>query len=295
MKPTVRRVLKRFVHSARVLLDQEPVGRRMNTDPDDVFLVSYPKSGNTWLRFMIGNLAFPETEATFANIESLVPSIYVNHDRRLSQLPRPRILKSHESFVPWYGSVIYVVRDPRDICVSYYHYLIKYRELPEGYPIERFVPQFLRGEIDWQYGAWGDHVMSWLTMRQDHSNFMMLRYEDLLENPRGELARIASFLRIPATLERLERAINLSSASRMRELERHQSHLWVSTRKSRQDMPFVRSARAGDWKGALKPSSVFQIEASWGETMQFLGYHLTSYATESPKTDKPLVLARSNG
>ncbi|MGH9325439.1 MAG: sulfotransferase domain-containing protein [Terriglobia bacterium] len=261
------------------------MGRSLNTYPDDVFLVSYPKSGNTWLRFLIGNLAHPETEVSFANIESIVPSIYVNHERSLSRLPRPRILKSHESFVPWYGRIIYAVRDPRDICVSYYHYQIKYRELPEHGSLERFVPQFLRGEIDRQYGHWGDHVMSWLAMRKESPNFIVLRYEDLLANPQAELARVASLLRIPTTPESLERAISLSSADRMRELEKLQSHLWISTRKSRQDLPFVRSARAGDWKEALAPRWVFQIEAAWGKAMQLLGYELTSCSTESSKED----------
>ena len=41
-------------------------------------------------------------------------------------LPRPRVLKSHESFQPHYPSVIYIVRDPRDVAVSYYHHAMKW-------------------------------------------------------------------------------------------------------------------------------------------------------------------------
>lgn len=272
-------LFKRVIRSARVILDNEPVGRRMDARSDDVFIVSYPKSGNTWLRFLIGNLAFPQQPVTFANVETLVPSIYVNNHRQLDELPPPRIVKSHEIFTPWYGRVIYAARDPRDVCVSYYHYQIKYRELPEGYPLDEFLPQFVRGEIDWQYGAWGDHVMSWLAMRGDSSNFMLLRYEDLLMNTRYELARVARFLRIPASPQRLERAIELSSAPRMRQLEHAQSHLWVSTRKSRQDLPFVRSARSGEWKETLSPRWIYQIEAAWAEPMHALGYELLSKAT----------------
>ncbi|HLI30949.1 MAG TPA: sulfotransferase domain-containing protein [Terriglobia bacterium] len=144
----MHRVLKRIAQSARVLLNREAPGRKLRVYPDDVFLVSYPKSGNTWLRFLAGNLVNPTCPVTFANIECRVPSIYLNPESKLRSLPRPRILKSHECFVPQYSRVIYVVRDPRDICLSYYHYLIKYRELPDKYPMEDFVPRFIQDDFE---------------------------------------------------------------------------------------------------------------------------------------------------
>lgn len=269
----MRWLLRRFARSARVLLDRERVGRGLTVWPDDIFLVSYPKSGNTWLRFLIANLVYPQDPATFANLESKVPSIYVNHDRKLRRLPRPRILKSHESFVARYERVIYVLRDPRDVCVSYYHYLVKYRELPQGYPMKQFVPRFIADEFE-HYGAWGDHVLSWLAMRGGGSNFLLLRYEDLLDDPELELAKIAHFLKIDATYPKLVRAVQLSSADRMRRLEKLQSHKWISTKRSRQDMPFVRSATAGEWKSALSEDLAFEIEKAWGPIMHALGYEV---------------------
>jgi hypothetical protein len=267
----VDRILGRFARSARVLLGRERAGPGVTVWPDDVFLVSYPKSGNTWLRFLVSNLANPQEPTTFSNIEEKVPSIYVNHDRQLRRLSRPRILKSHESFVSRYQKVIYIVRDPRDVCVSYYHYLVKYRVLPQGYPLGQFVPRFIADEFE-HYGAWGDHVLSWLAMRGRQSNFLLLRYEDLLDDPEFQLARVAHFLKIHATYGNLVRAVYLSSADRMRYLEKWQSRKWISTKRSRQDMPFVRSATAGEWKSALNEASALQIEKAWGPVMHALGY-----------------------
>src|ERR1700679_2893267 len=107
---------------------------------DDVFLVSFPKSGNTWTRFLVANLVFPEQRADFGNIHDLVPDPGATTKRRLHNMPRPRIIKSHECFDPRYPRVIYIVRDPRDVAVSQYHYHRKCKRIDDDYPMAKFVP-----------------------------------------------------------------------------------------------------------------------------------------------------------
>jgi hypothetical protein len=111
-------------------------------------------------------------------------------------------------------------------------------------------------------------------MRQGKSGFQLLRYEDLLADPGKELARVAPLLGVEPTLDRIERAVHLSSATRMRSLERTRS--WPAMKNTRQDIPFVRDAKAGGWRDKLSSASVRHIEQAWGTTMQELGYELTS-------------------
>ena len=75
-------------------------GRGLTIRDDDIFIVSYPKSGNTWTRFLLGNLCYKDGTISFANIENKVPDIYKNTNRALLRLAGPRLLKSHEYFDP---------------------------------------------------------------------------------------------------------------------------------------------------------------------------------------------------
>src|SRR5712692_2587973 len=84
----------------KVLTGRQLAGRNLTVFDDDVFLVSYPRSGNTWTRFLIGNLLHQDDPVTFGNIESRIPEIYFNPDHVMRRLTRPRILKSHECFQP---------------------------------------------------------------------------------------------------------------------------------------------------------------------------------------------------
>jgi predicted ATP-grasp superfamily ATP-dependent carboligase len=275
----------RFVLALRgaseILLGRKTAGRYLTVFPDDIFLVSYPRSGNTWARFLIGNLVHQDEKVTFTNVESRIPEIYLFPDRVLRRLPHPRILKSHECFDPRYKRVIYIVRDPRDVAISYYHYAIKLRWIDQGYPIEEFVPRFVAAEFDirakWA-ASWSDHVMSWVSMRNESDGFLLLRYEDMIQNTEHELSRVACFLNFKPTTERLTRAVQLSSADHMRELEKKGAHEWQLTKKTRQDEPFVRTAGSGDWRGSLSPSAVAEIEDAWGPTMQAFGYTLSKDA-----------------
>src|SRR5467141_466425 len=90
--------------------------------PDDVFLVSYPKSGNTWTRFLVANLVYPEKNPDFSNINELIPDPEAMHKRDLERAARPRLIKSHQYFDPRYPKVIYIVRDPRDVVLSEYYF-----------------------------------------------------------------------------------------------------------------------------------------------------------------------------
>jgi uncharacterized membrane protein YkvA (DUF1232 family) len=260
-------------------------GRGLTVYADDTFLVSFPRSGNTWTRFLVCNLIDPDHPVTFAGLESRIPEIYDVPDRILRRFPRPRIIKSHESFDPRYRKIIYIVRDPRDVAVSYYEFQLKRRVISDQCTLEDFLPRFLESEFEPGTGSWGDHVLSWLATRHGRSNFLLLRYEDMKERTIEASTEIARFLEINSTPERVARAVELSSADRMRALEKAQATQWKETRKTRQDKPFVRRAVAGGWKSALPESCVFQIESAWGQIMQLLGYELSTRVRPQPLPD----------
>lgn len=260
---------------SRQLLGKDFAGRNLSVFADDSFIVSYPRSGSTWLRFMVGNLLQQRNPISFRNIERVIPDIHVNSARYIAKIPRPRILKSHEYFDPRYRKVVYLVRDPRDIAISYYRYYRKVRRFPDGYPVERYIAGFLSGNLQ-SWGSWGENVASWLGVRKDTDLFLLMRYEDLLEDPVAELRTVANFLGLRSTTCELEKSVELSSAKHMRELERAEGKDWATIKGSRQDVPFVGAAKAGIWRSELQADALLAIESAWGNMMEKLGYDLVS-------------------
>jgi hypothetical protein len=248
-------------------------GRNLAVYPDDLFIVSYPRSGNTWTRFLIANLLHPDEPATFANIERLAPDSEAQSNRYLKRIPRPRVIKSHQYFDPRYRRVVYIVRDPRDVALSYYDFARKYRHIQDGYPVADYVSDFVRGKLssaDW--GTWAENVGSWIAARGTSENFLLLRYEDMISDTPFELRRVAEFLNIDASQDRITQTVERSSAETMRELEKTQSNDWVSTKNKRPDVPFVRTAVSGGWKDKLPQAAAQEIAATWKELMTKLGY-----------------------
>jgi hypothetical protein len=270
------RMIKRLIAGGKYFFGLHSPGRNVRVFPDDIFLVSYPKSGNTWTLFLIANLVYPEKNPDFSNINQLLPDPEAMSKRALERARRPRILKSHQYFDPRYQKVIYIVRDPRDVVLSEYYFDIKRRAIAEDYPKQQFVSRFVRGELNHPYGTWLENAATWFYARRGDPRFLLVKYEALQSQAMEEMARIASFLGLSATPQRLALAIAQSSADRMRELEKKQAHLWSSTRETRQDKPFVRSAKAGGWKAELSESSVAEIESAWGGLMREMGYELAA-------------------
>jgi len=288
-------VLNNLVFSAKYVLGIVAPDRLIEVPPDATFLVSFPKSGNTWTRFLIGNLTHPNEPVTFANVDRIVPDVHGAAVRDLGAALPPRVFKSHESFDPRYRRVIYIVRDPRDVAVSSYHFARKGRHIPDSLPLETYISTIFlrRGHT---YGSWAEHLRSWLVNQSNISQmlrrqifstghiadvgslrrrFMLLRYEDLLDNTERELAKVAEFMDLNTSSEQISRAVAASSVDKMKQLEQKQSHLWGSTKEGRQDIRFVREGRSGQWKKSLSATSVAEIESAWGYLIATLGYELT--------------------
>ena len=273
-------MLGQLKYGVKYLFGLDRAGQHFIVYSDDTFLVSYPKSGNTWVRFLLANLLHPNETVGFSNINRLLPAPGVSSKRFLKTLPRPRILKSHEPFDARFKKVIYLVRDPRDVVVSEYHFNIKKRYIEPNLSLEQFVKPFLSGETS-SYGSWWEHAASWIGARQGNPAFLLVRYEDLLAEPVRETAKIAAFLGINADEARLQAAVDRSSADRMRKLEQQQSDNWTGTRNTRKEIPFVRAAKSGGWKETLPAGLVEEIEVAWSPLLNFLGYELQSQELDS--------------
>jgi hypothetical protein len=281
-------MIRESVYALKRILGKDIAGRNFPVFPDDTFIVSHPRSGNTWTRFLIANLTHSDELITLMNIDRFVPDTEAQSRRFLEKVPRPRLIKSHQCYDARYKKVVYVVRDPRDVAVSYYHFQRKYRHIADDYPINTFVQRFVAGEAS-DYGSWWEHVMSWLGPRHNNPGFLMLRYEEMTANTLHELTRIANFLGLKPTPEQLAKCVEQSSAERVRKLEQDQGSGWASTKGRREDIPFVGSAKTGSWKVGLPQSSVVLIESAWGPLMKTLGYEL-SQPDSRPSLEPPFVL-----
>ncbi len=183
---------------------------------DDIFLTSFPRSGNTWLSFLVAHVLAQQQglgyEINFFNIHDFVPE-YDN--LRLSLRPAgiagfPRILKSHYNCNHHFPKVILIVRDPRAVMDSYFRYLKGLRVIPADWGLAECVdsPQF-------GIAAWVAHTEGWLERADKGKRTRVIRYEDLVTDTYGHLARLFQTIGREPEPAWLERAIALSSRQRM--------------------------------------------------------------------------------
>ena len=267
---------------AKYLLGTDIAGRQLAVRPDDTFIVSYPRSGNTWTRFLIANLLFGNQPVSFANIERLIPDAEALSNRYLKKIPSPRVIKTHQYFDHRYPKVLYIMRDPRDVLLSYYHFSRKYRHIADDYPLEQYIHGVVTGTLrSTSWGTWAENVGTWLAARNGQPTFLMLRYEDLMADTQSELAKVARFFGVDPGVKKLHQAIENSSADRLRELEKKESSEWVATKDKRSDIPMIGSAVAGKWKSQMPEAAITEIESAWGGLMTQLGYELVMRKTQS--------------
>ncbi|MCK4947494.1 MAG: sulfotransferase domain-containing protein [Candidatus Aureabacteria bacterium] len=246
-------------------------GRYLTIFPDDVFLVSYPRSGNTWTIFLLGNYLF-NTQINFYNYNKVFPSIYKFNAAQLSQMKRPRIIKSHEGLNKKYPKVIYLLRDPRDVCISYYFYQKKNKEIT--IPLETYVEKFIHGTNS-PYGEWKKHVYGWINNRNKiKKGFMFFRYEDLKKNTSNELKKMIKFLGYEIDEKKINDAVVNSSFDSMRRLETKQEEEVSFLKKSDKEIKFIRSGKSDfmEYFKNFDTRIVEKFKTAFDESLLKLGY-----------------------
>jgi estrone sulfotransferase len=182
---------------------------RIRVRPDDCFLISWPRSGNTWLSHMLID-AMDEQGLGGAGpkwLTGLGRSLRHDFVRRSSTTSR-RVFKSHDRFAPFYlrGRVVYLVRHGLDATVSYHHYRTAMGGKTRDW--KTFLDRCLADRV--RHGGWHRHVETWLEHRADPA-MLVVQYEKMVENPGHELARVLDHYQVTVPADRIPRAVERAS------------------------------------------------------------------------------------
>lgn len=185
-------------------------------------IVSYPRSGSTYMRFLIAN-ALQKEPVTFDNIDHLIPEGRGPLGWKKSHRA-PRFLWFP---VPWDG--VLLVRDPKSVAISYHRYQVKMGQTVKFFDdwLEEWV---LKGDKKW--GRWNEH----LAESREHCYGVEVRYEDLVSHPQ-------EILWLMLDSDRTADAVRLSSFDQMRKLEVNAKKQMGNTA-----IPFVRKGLVDEWK-----------------------------------------------
>lgn len=243
--------------------------RHRNLRQADVFCGSYPRSGSTWVRFTLYEI-LSRKEATFDAVNWGLPDVGEQRSA-LCLLPREgRLIHTHEPYRREYHRALYIVRDPRDVVLSEYAYL-KGLDFFRG-SLDQFVSDFVRGKVN-GFGAWQDHVMSWLDSPLSKSgDLLLVHYRDLRQTPELGFARILEFLGLEVDPAVIRQAVANNSLDKMRGKEDRAPR--VAVRLPRPKNRVVRTGLVEGWRAQLSSSQVDLIQRYAQDALQRLGYSI---------------------
>ena len=255
----------------------------------DIVIVSFGKSGRTWLRVMLSRLYQVKHGLSqrhllgFDNLNSMnraIPKIFLTHDNYIKDYTGNFDNKSD-----FYGhKVVLLARDPRDVAVSQY-FQWNYRMKPNKKVLNKYPGvgedvstfDFVMNR-DAGLPKIIDFMNLWASERERLKGFFLLRYEDLRSKPEETLKALLEFIGTPGTEEEIREAVEFSSYENMKKMEQKKTFWLRGGRMVPQDRANpntykVRRAKVGGYRDYFDDAQVEQIEALVNSTLSpYFGY-----------------------
>jgi Sulfotransferase domain len=275
--------------------------------PGIVWMASFPKSGNTWTRAFLHNLAkilggedetqdinqmgrFSTWEIRKPNYTEILGFEPTDEHRAEIAAARHRVqqriaddydglvfVKTHQALVMDRGystinfavtsGAIYIVRNPLDVAISYAHHMSR--------SIDETIESMGTRDVETSttdkavYEVYG----SWSQhvhswTRKPHPSIYVMRYEDMVADPVGTFGGLARHMLLEATPDQLAEAIDRSSFAKLRAQEERDGFRERPESAAR----FFREGRLGQWRDVLTPAQVDRLTRDHGEEMARFGY-----------------------
>ena len=273
--------------------------------PGILWMASYPKSGNTWLRAFIANyLKNPSEPMPIDELPQFILGDGVKQpfekvaggsvdDMSLEEIQalRPKVhemfawsssdtvfVKTHNAISVLDGiptitpdataGAIYVIRNPLDVAVSYaHHYGISYDRAINAMASDESVVPPHGNQVHQYLGSWSTHVRSWA--QAQGLKFHLIRYEDMTFKADKTWRALIKFLELPLETPRLKKAIKYSSFKVLADQEKEDGFVEAVPIDNR---VFFRNGKTGAWRKELTTDEVQRVIDGHREVMTEYGY-----------------------
>lgn len=248
--------------------------------PDDVVIITYPKSGTTWMQEILPLITSGGDPASVETLPNWDRVPWLEETRasilKLEERPSPRLFTTHfhynmmpPSFFQVKPKVIYIMRNPKDVFTSAFHYYDTASFLVNPGPKSEFLQKFLDGKVI--FGSWFDHVKGWLSA-EEKQHIMYISYEEMIKDLNDSVSRIARFLGKSLDPDVLEK---IAERCLFENMKNNPMSNYSAVPKEFMDQTksqFLRKGVAGDWKNHLTPEEAEHFDAVFKEKMKDVKY-----------------------